>query len=137
MKLVVSATENKPKTEADLLLDYLAKTGDYVNSRQFPSMIKAPTVLENLNKKMLVIDIRTAEIFKKGHIKGAVNVEFSKLPDYFVKGIKPFQFDKIVLVCQHGQKSGYATALASPDGIWQCIFNAVGNVGLEYCTCRE
>jgi rhodanese-related sulfurtransferase len=108
---VVSATENKPKTEADLLLDYLAKTGDYVNSRQFPSMIKAPTVFENLNKKMLVIDIRTADIFKKGHIKGAVNVEFSKLPDYFIKDIKPFQFDKIVLVCQHGQKSGYATAL--------------------------
>ena len=107
----VSVSENKPKTESDLLLDYLAKTGDYVNSRQFPSMIKAPTVLENLNKKMLVIDIRTPEMYKKGHIKGAVNIEFSKLPDYFVKGIKPFQFDKIVLVCQHGQKSGYATSL--------------------------
>jgi rhodanese-related sulfurtransferase len=110
-KPAATVTENKPKTEADLLLDYLAKTGDYVNSRQFPSMIKAPTVLENLNKKMLVIDIRTSDMFKKGHIKGAVNVEFSKLPDYFVKDIKPFQFDKIVLVCQHGQKSGYATGL--------------------------
>jgi rhodanese-related sulfurtransferase len=106
-----AVTENKPKTEADLLLDYLAKTGDYVNSRQFPSMIKVPTVLENLEKKMLIIDIRSAEMFKKGHIKGARNIEFSKLPDYFVKEIKPFQFDKIVLVCQHGQKSGYATAL--------------------------
>jgi rhodanese-related sulfurtransferase len=107
----VSSADNKPKTEADLLLDYLVKTGDYVNSRQFPSMIKAPTVLENLDKKMLVVDIRDADRFKKGHIKGSVNIEFSKIPDYFVKDIKPFQFDKIVLVCQYGQKSGYATAL--------------------------
>ena len=111
IKTSAAISENKPKTEADLLLDYLAKKGDYVNTRQFPSMIKAPTVLENLNKKMLVIDIREANMFKKGHIKGSVNIEFSKLPDYFVKDIKPFQFDKIVLVCQYGQKSGYATAL--------------------------
>ena len=110
-KTSAAISENKPKTEAELLLDYLAKKGDYVNTRQFPSMIKAPTVLENLNKKMLVIDIREVNMFKKGHIKGAVNIEFSKLPDYFVKDIKPFQFDKIVLVCQYGQKSGYATAL--------------------------
>ena len=103
--------DNRPKTEADFLLDYLVKTGDYVNTRQFPSMIKAPTVLENLDKKMLVLDIREAEQYKKGHIKGAKNIEFSKLPDYFVKDIKPFQYDKIVLVCQYGQKSGYATAL--------------------------
>src|SRR5664279_3079611 len=111
IKTSAAISENKPKTEADLLLDYLAKKGDYVNTRQFPSMIKAPTVLENLEKKMLVIDIRESGQFKKGHIKGAKNVEFSKLPDYFVKDIKPFQYDKIVLVSQYGQQSGYATAL--------------------------
>jgi rhodanese-related sulfurtransferase len=110
-KTAVAVQENKPKTEADFLMEYLVKTGDYVNTRQFPSMIKAPTVLENLEKKMLVIDIREADLYKKGHIKGAKNVEFSKLPDYFVKDIKPFQYDKIVLVCQYGQRSGYATAL--------------------------
>lgn len=99
------------KTESDLLLDYLVKTGDYVNSRQFPSMIKAPTVYENLGKNMLVVDLREADYFRKGHIKGAVNVKFSSLPDYFRKDIKPFQYSKIVLVCEHGQQSSYATCL--------------------------
>jgi rhodanese-related sulfurtransferase len=99
------------KTEADLLLEYLAQKGDYVNSRQFPSMIKIPTVYENLGKNMLVIDIRKPETFSKGHIKGAVNVSFNNLPSYFEKDIKPFQYEKIVLVCDHGQRSSYATCL--------------------------
>jgi rhodanese-related sulfurtransferase len=99
------------KTEADLLLEYLAQQGDYVNGRQFPSMIKIPTVYENLGKNMLVIDCRKPETYSKGHIKGAVNVSFNSLPSYFEKDIKPFQYEKIVLVCDHGQRSSYATCL--------------------------
>jgi rhodanese-related sulfurtransferase len=108
----VAVTETPAvKSEADLLLDYLAQTGDYVNSRQFPSMIKAPTVLESLKGNTHVIDLRDDASFKQGHIKGAVNVKFNDLPAYFEGTIKPFQYEKIVLVCYHGQMSSYATAL--------------------------
>ena len=61
--------------EAKLLLDYLAETGDYVNSREFPSMIGAEAAEKALAGKTLVIDMRRPEVFAKGHIKGAVNVE--------------------------------------------------------------
>ncbi|MBN1986368.1 MAG: hypothetical protein JW761_08700 [Prolixibacteraceae bacterium] len=97
--------------EAQLLLDYLVEMGDYANSRDFPSLIKPSSVYEELDKNMLIVDIRRPDIFKNGHIKGAVNVEFSKLPDYFTNEIKPFEFDKIVLVCYAGQVSSYATSL--------------------------
>ncbi len=104
-------TEVVPDPETQLLLDYLEDQGDYVNSREFPSMIKANTLFESLGQGTLVIDIRNKEDFKKGHIKDAVNVTFSDLPDYFENEIKAFQYEKIVLACPHGQSSSYATSL--------------------------
>jgi rhodanese-related sulfurtransferase len=99
------------KTEAALLEEYLAASGDYVNSRQFPSMIKSETVLESLDSSSLVIDLREPASFARGHIKGAVNVEFSDLPSYFESTIRPYEYEKIIVVCAHGQRSGYATLL--------------------------
>jgi len=52
--------------EADLLLEYLFESGDYVNSRLFPSMIKPETVFENLSSNMHIIDMRFSETFAKG-----------------------------------------------------------------------
>ena len=98
-------------TEAKALLTYLEELGDYVNGRNFPSLIKAASVYEESAKNNHVIDLRNAEIFAKGHIKGAVNVEFSKLPDYFSNDIKPFEFDRIIMVCYSGQMSSYSTSL--------------------------
>jgi rhodanese-related sulfurtransferase len=108
---VLSSAKDTVKTEVDLLLAQLAKQGDYVNSRQFPSMIKAATVFENLKKNTLVIDLRDPVSYRKGHIPGAKNLEFSKLPSYFENEIKPFQYDKIILDCENGQRSSYATCL--------------------------
>ncbi|HCE58492.1 MAG TPA: hypothetical protein DER09_11845 [Prolixibacteraceae bacterium] len=97
--------------EAKLLLDYLAKNGDYVNSREFPSLISAEPAFEVLEAKTLVIDMRKPEVYKKGHIKGAVNVEMSDLPIYFSEKIKPFEYDNIILASYSGQSSSYATSL--------------------------
>ncbi len=96
---------------AALLLQQLRDQGDYVNSRQFPSMIKPETVFAELDSNILIIDLRRAEYFEGGHIKGAVNVRMEKLLDYFENDIIPFRFDKIILVCYAGHLSGYATNL--------------------------
>lgn len=97
--------------ETALLLKELKETGDYVNSQNFPSLIKASIVHENLGKNMLVVDLRTPELFKKGHIKGAVNKQLSELPEYFESGIKPFEYEKIVMVCNSGSLASYTTSL--------------------------
>jgi rhodanese-related sulfurtransferase len=97
--------------EAKLLLDYLAETGDYVNSREFPSLIGAEATEKALAGNTLVIDIRKPEIFAEGHIKGAVNIEIGGLTDYFANKIKPFEYDKIILACYSGQSSSYSTSL--------------------------
>jgi rhodanese-related sulfurtransferase len=127
--LVACSGENKPKQaetsasaelksatielndEAQKLLKYLEESGDYVNGRNFPSLIKASSVYEELSGNIKIIDLRSPDAFAKGHIKGAVNVDFTKIPDYFTNIIKPFEFDKIILVCKSGQNSSYTTSL--------------------------
>jgi rhodanese-related sulfurtransferase len=97
--------------ETTLLLKDLVANGDYVNSQVYPSLIKASIVHESLGKNILVIDLRPAKMFKEGHIKGSVNKRFEDLPGYFETGIKPFEFDKIIMVCDDGQVSSYTTCL--------------------------
>ncbi len=97
--------------ETVLLLKDLEENGDYVNSPYFPSLIKASIVNEELEKNNLILDLRTPEQYKKGHIKGAVNKNFSELAEYFESGIKPFEYDRIIMIDDDGQLSSYATAL--------------------------
>ena len=97
--------------ETLLLLKDLEENGDYVNSQYFPSLIKASVVKEELGKNNLIIDLRGPEPFSNGHIKGAVNKQFTELPEYFESAIKPFEFERIILVCDDGQVSSYATSL--------------------------
>jgi rhodanese-related sulfurtransferase len=111
---VLSREEKAPiviGNETTLLLKNLQENGDYVNSQVFPSLIKASIVHENLGKNLLVIDLRSPKLFSEGHIKGAVNKQFHDLPGYFETGIKPFEYDKIIMVCEDGQVSCYTTCL--------------------------
>ncbi len=98
-------------TETTLLLKDLEENGDYVNSQYFPSLIKASIVHDELGKKNLVIDLRPADQYAAGHIEGVVSRQFTELPEYFQAGIKPFEYDRIILVCEDGQLSSYTTAL--------------------------
>lgn len=119
-ELTPKASEAKPAPvigiETTLLLKELEAGGDYVNSQQYPSLIKAALVNEASSGKNLVIDLRSAADFESGHIKGAVNKQFGDLPRYFETGIKPFEFEKIILVCGDGQLASYATSLLRLKG---------------------
>jgi len=97
--------------ETTLLLKDLEENGDYVNSQVFPSLIKASIVHESLVKNILVVDLRDPGKFKTGHIKGSVNKKFEDLPSWFEAGIKPFEYDRIIMVCDDGQLSSYTTCL--------------------------
>lgn len=101
----------QPGEETTLLLQELVKNGDYVNSQNFPSLIKASVVHENLGKNQLVLDIRDAAAFSKGHIRDAVNKRFEDLPSYFESGIKPFEYERIIIVSDDGQAGSYTSCL--------------------------
>lgn len=117
-KTEVSAPAPEPVVgdETKLLLGELVAAGDYVNSLQFPSLIKASLVNDATTGKNLIIDLRPASSYSKGHIKGAVNRKFEDLPAYFETGIRPFEYEKIILVCDDGQISSYTTCLLRLKG---------------------
>jgi rhodanese-related sulfurtransferase len=96
---------------AGMLIDQLQEQGDYVNSRQFPSMIKAQTVYEELGGNIHLIDMRREAYYQQGHIAGAVNVRRSEILDHFENEILPFQYDKIVLICYGGHIASYTTQI--------------------------
>ena len=77
---VTTVSKIEINSEAKALLNTLNEMGDYANSRNFPSLIKASTVHDELDSNILVIDLRSDEAFADGHIKNAVNVAFSNLP---------------------------------------------------------
>jgi rhodanese-related sulfurtransferase len=122
-KKPISATQNVPQqiqvpvpgNETVQLLKDLEANGDYVNSQQYPSLIKASIVNQSTGKNR-IIDLRSAAQYAEGHIKGAVNKKFESLPVYFETGIKPFEYEKIILVCDDGQISSYATSLLRLKG---------------------
>jgi rhodanese-related sulfurtransferase len=102
--------------ETALLLKDLKENGDYVNSKAYPSLIKASIVNESLGKNILIVDLRSPKEFSEGHIKSAVNKKFGELPSWFESGIKPFEYDKIIMVSEDGQVSSYATCLLRLKG---------------------
>ena len=74
--------------------------------------------MKTLIKINLVIDIRPAEQYSEGHIKGAVNKKIEDLPAYFETGIKPFEYEKIILVCDGWSDFKLCSLSVKTYGLW-------------------
>lgn len=62
---------------------------------------------------MLIIDIRDEEDYAKGHIKGAVNIPFRTMHEFFDK----MPADKeLIVYCYTGERSGQAAAILNMYG---------------------
>ena len=55
-----------------------------------------------------IVDIRSADAFRRGHIPGSENIPFGELPDR-IEALE--DADRIVTVCPHGQASVQAARL--------------------------
>lgn len=98
--------------ETEMLLQYLDKSGDFINSPDVPALIKATEVFENIgNPLYLYIDLRKQEDYLAGHVNGALNVGQADLLAYFNTDCQPGSYNKIVLICYSGQQAAFATGL--------------------------
>lgn len=79
-----------------------------VGSKTFPlDPAKAKEILTGNEAKYLVIDMRSAEDYAKGHMKGAVNIPLGT----FAANINKLPMDKtLMLYCYSGQTSAMVTA---------------------------
>lgn len=78
-----------------------------VGAKTFPlDPAKAKEVLTGNESKYLVIDLRNAEDYAKGHMKGAVNIPLANLPE----NLNKLPMDKTLMIyCYSGQTSALAT----------------------------
>ena len=70
-------------------------------------MRKAQTELEN-DKNIRLIDVRTPEEYREGHIPGARNVPVDRIGE--IQNVVPDRDAKLFVYCLSGSRSAYACA---------------------------
>lgn len=109
--------------EAEILLQYLEENGNIVNDTLVPYFVNADEIYANLKASNYhVIDVRPEKEFKRGHIPDAINIQPANILDYFEKQIEPNSFEKIAIVCNNAQLSGYVVSILRMLG-YNNIFN--------------
>lgn len=82
----------------------------------------------------LIIDVRTPEEYKEGHINGSLNIpveEISKAMTWLIKDVP------MVFVCASGSRSGYAVEVLKNNG-FEKVYNggswdSLGNIKAGGC----
>ena len=116
-----SPTENleQSKNRFDEIISLIEENGNYFLSDNLDFIVDAETVKENFIGKddYLLIDVRLKEDYDKNHIEGTINVEYEDLFDYFFNEINPKDYEKILLICQSGMRTTFATSIFMALGI--------------------
>jgi phage shock protein E len=79
---------------------------------------KTNDVQEYVQKGAIILDVRTSDEFRAGHINGAKNIALQVLNGN-IETIKKWN-KPIIACCRSGMRSGQATAILKQNGI-DCI----------------
>ena len=77
-------------------------------------------------RELVVLDVRDADEFGRGHIPGSVHIPFGELPER--SGELP-RDSTIAAVCSGGKRSGLAASLLQREGFERVLHVANGGVG--------
>lgn len=81
-------------------------------------------------EKYLVVDVRSAEEYKAGHVKFAINMPIDTFEKEYKK-IDSFKDKDVVLYCNSGKKSGKAAEILVNNGFTK-VYNAEGVKQYKY-----
>ena len=73
-------------------------------------------------KETLVIDVRDAEAYAKGHLVNAINIPFDEFEGK-ISDLEDYKNQTIVLICNTGNKSGKAGKMLADNGFTK-VYNA-------------
>ena len=83
--------------------------------------------LENSGDDCVLIDVRTPEEFKEGHLKGAINIDVKDSENFKKKALEVVPKDKTVMVyCRSGKRSATAAGILATEGYF--VFNLEGGI---------
>ncbi|SMB92743.1 Rhodanese-related sulfurtransferase [Desulfonispora thiosulfatigenes DSM 11270] len=77
-------------------------------------------------KELLILDVRTPQEFKTGHLIKAKNIPLSRLKTAIVKN-KVSKESKIIVVCRSGMRSNKAALILHKSG-YKNIYNLQGGI---------
>lgn len=85
----------------------------------------------------LIVDVRTPEEFKEGHIEGSLNIPLDEIE----KAMLWLQKDvPVVLVCASGNRSGAAVKILKSNGYEKVYnggaWNSLGNIKAGGCSIK-
>ncbi len=115
-------------TDKESLAEIFYKHGNFINTKQFPPIIKAKDVYKNIDHYLL-IDIRNQEAYEQGHINGAYNVPKEQILDFVKAKQKAVAYDKVVIICYSGQIASYVTGIlryAGFDNVYVMLYGMAG-----------
>jgi rhodanese-related sulfurtransferase len=95
----------------EMMIDYLGKQPDFVNSELAPGAIGIGDVLNYTGTRLHVIDIRSKVEYDTGHLAMAIHVPIGELLAYFEQRIDPASFDTIALISRDGNDAFFAVTL--------------------------
>ncbi len=102
--------------------------GNFVNSRNFPPIIKGEDVLEN-SDQYIIVDIRDKNSYEQGHINGAYNIDKKDVLNFLKNRRKAVSAQKVVFVCYTGQMASYVTGItrfAGFDNTYVLLYGMAG-----------
>ena len=76
---------------------------------------KGPSLTEIFEKNPHVVDVRTVQEFRSGHVKGSQNIPLDQIENNLTKLSK--KNVPIVLCCASGMRSGRATRILRKHGL--------------------
>ena len=91
------------------IINFLFKTSDVWRSKEPKYEYKTISSedllnLMSQNKELILVDTRTEEHFKKGHIKGAMNFPFTNV-ERMENVLRENRGKEIVIYCENGERS--------------------------------
>lgn len=102
--------------------------GDFINTRDFPPIIKNTDVYKN-GDEYIIVDLRRKDDYEAGHINSAYNLDKKDVIDFLKTKRKANSAKKVVFVCYTGQKAAYVTGItryAGFDNTYVMLFGMAG-----------
>ena len=128
MMLTVACSQDKAKpAETSTTTETVTKTAE------IKTMTGKELVDQNSDKKkdeVLIIDVRSSEEYKAGHIPNAININVDELESR-LNEIGDYKNKPIIAYCNSGKKSGKAAEILVNNG-FQDVTNAQGVKEFQY-----
>ena len=128
MMLTVACSQDKTKPA-----ETSTTTENAAEKAEIKTMTGEELVAQNSDKKkdeVIIIDVRSSEEYKAGHIPNAININVDEL-DGKLNEIEDYKNKPIITYCNSGKKSGTAAEILVNNG-FQDVTNAQGVKEFQY-----